>query len=364
MDTTASALERALECPASEVMPRVLSSSAYSDRGNNLHAFTRRVVRGVPIEDALVHVAEKWQPTAKAIDFRKLTAGLADIRSERAFAIDTEAQTVRFLGEDIGRRYPERTRAEFAGTEDIGAVASYTKRPVTIDVKTGWEPVSPPDENAQIQFFAARAYLDTGATEVEGRIAYIRESGAVHFDTHVFKRIEIEDFLDDLAELVPRIEAARAQLAETGMVTVAPGKWCRYCPALTSCPSKVGLARTLAGELGDVSRMLTALTPAQRGAAWAKAKEIKSLVDVVLDGLKECATQESFETRGGTKLVKLISFPQTRFAPDKAIALLHELGATREQIDECTSTYQVEQVREVNAPKALGEGKKRKPRAA
>lgn len=359
MDTTASGLERTLECPGSEVLSKVCTRSDYADRGNDLHGFVRKVSRGVPIADAIVHVAERWRTTAMAIDFRKLTMGLSQIRSERAFAIDTETQIVRFLGEDIGRRYPERTRAEFAGTEDIGAVR-YDKMPVTIDIKTGWDTVSSPDENPQVKFFAVRAHLETGANQVDGRIAYIRESGSVHFDAHVFSRMEMEDFLDDLSELVPRLEAARAQFEATGTVTVSTGKWCKYCPAATACPAKVGLARYLAGaELAEISAMLTALTPEQRGVAWEKAAEIASILKVVQDGLKDVVKQSgAFLTRGGRKQVKEITFPQARFVQERAIELLHKLGAPREEIDSCYSTTQISKVQEVNAPAPPGEKKK------
>lgn len=355
---TASGLERALECPASEVLSKIHRTTADATRGNSIHRFVRLGARGVPIADAIQHVAPKWQETCWHIDWQTLLGAITSIRSEHAFSIDVATNEVLFLGEDIGRRYPARARTQFAGTEDIGGI-DWDGMPVITDVKTGWQPVTDCADNPQLKFFALRAHLATGADRVRCRIAYIREDGRVQLDPHVFTRIELEDFHDSLRELVDRIEAARVQYAATGTVTVSDGPWCRYCPAVSVCPSKVALAREMLTVLRDFEKGLPVMTDAQMGEAWVKAKECERILEVIIDGLKINAKQRAFLTREGAKQVKSIVYPRADFSTPKALELLHELKATREQIDGCYNIRTVEQVREVNAPKPASAPRKR-----
>lgn len=357
---SASAIGRALECPASSVLPATQVHREDSARGTSIHRFARLGARGVPIEEAIRHVAPKWQATCWSLDWQTLLGGITQLRSENAFAIDVLTQQVRFLGEDSGRDYSSLGPTEYAGTEDIGGI-DYDGMPVTDDLKTGWQPVTPCAENSQVKFHALRIHLETGADRVRGRISYLREDGGVRPDVHIFTRIELEDFLDELVDLIPRIEAARAQLAAGSMPATSSGPWCRFCPAVSTCPSKTALARALGGDSDVVLRELRAMTKEQQGAAYVKAKEIQRLLEMILDGLDDCARKESFPSRLG-KIVKEIAYDKQQFSIAQAIELLHALGATREQIDSCYSTRAVRQIREVNDPNAVKVKKARAPR--
>lgn len=365
MNPTASSLERGLECPGSVVIEGVFpNGNAYTYRGTSIHGFARRVIRGLSVSDALQHVAESHRKTCEKLDFAKLTEGLTDLRSENAFAIDSESLAVRFLGEDIGRAYPLLAGTEFAGTEDLGAVRSSDNVIVTTDFKSGFLPVTECRDNAQIKFFSLRAHLATGAPTVLGRIAYIREDGGVRFDEHLFTRGELEDFADDLSALVARIAAARAQYERVGSVDTSPGPWCRYCPAVSACPSKIALARSALTDLPEIQRGLKLMTPEEKGKAWVKAKELETLLEIVIEGLKDCAIQEPYPTRGGEKMVKASMQSRSSFVQAKAIELLHQLGATRAQIDALYGSTTFPVVREVNVPKLPKERRPRKVRAA
>lgn len=357
---SASAIGRALECPASVILPATQVHREDAVRGSSIHRFARLVARGVPIEEAIKHVAPKWQATCWQLDWQTLLGGITEIRSENAFAIDVETQQVRFLGEDIGRDYSSVTATEYPGSEDIGGI-DYDGMPVTTDVKTGFLPVTECWENKQIAYFALRIHLETGADRVRGRLAYVREDGSVRLDIHVFTRIELEDFLDELTDLVPRIEEARAQLAAGITPATSSGPWCRYCPAVSVCPSKTALARALGGDTDVVLRELRAMAPEQQGAAYVKAKEIKRLIEMILDGFDDIARRAAFVSRPG-KVVKEIAYDKQQFSNAQAIELLHTLGATRAQIDSCYSTRPVRQIREVNDERTIKPKRARKPK--
>lgn len=355
---SASALGRALECPASCVLPATQVHREDAIRGTSIHRFIRVVARGVPIEEAIKHVAPKWQSTCWQIDWSAIVGGLTEIRSENAFAIDADTQQVRFLGEDIGRDYSSVTATEYPGSEDIGGI-DWDGIPCTSDIKTGFMPVAECSENSQVKFFALRIHLETGADRVRGRILYVREDGSVRPDVHVFTRIELEDFADELSDLIPRIEEARAQLAAGITPATSSGPWCRFCPAVSVCPSKTALARALGGDSDIVLRELRAMTPERQGEAYVKAKEIKRMIEMILDGFDDIARRSPFSSRPG-KIVKEIAYDKQQFSNATAIELLHSLGATREQIDSCYRSTPVRQIRELNDKSAP---KVKKPRA-
>lgn len=355
MDETASSLERLMACPASAVLPHVAETNDDADRGTEIHSFVRNVSAGMPRAKALALVPKEHLPVCEGIDFGRVCGDLSNVRAEVSYAIDVETSFARELGINLGRHYPTREPAEFAGTNDLEG-RRLDDVEVVADVKTG-DPVTACRENPQMMFHARARQLRTGAAEVEARLIYIRRDGKVSLDCAMFTAFELDCFEDELSALRARIEDARARFAATGQVSVSTGPHCRYCPAMTACPRYVALARTMAADVADIPARLEMLTPEQQGIAWEKAKAIEKLVEHVLDGLKAIAKQGEFPLPTG-KVVKAISFARQDFSRDKTLALLREKGATQAEIEALYTEATVTQVREGAGPKQLGAPKR------
>lgn len=362
MDDTASALERAFACPPSTFLPQVNESNEDADRGSEIHKFVRNVAAGMPIATALLLVPKEHQAVCQGIDFARVCGDLSNVRAEVSYAIDVERSEVRELGINLGRKYPPRRPAEFAGTNDIEG-RRIDDVEVVGDVKTG-ELVTPCRDNPQMKFHARARQLATGASEVEGRLIYIRRDGKVMLDCHTFRAFELETFQDEAVFFIERREAARARYEATGQVTVSTGDHCKYCPAMTACPRYVALARSMVVdvvELGtDVAaRGFVTMTPEQMGIAWAKLTDIGRVHDQIKEGLKAMAKQGSFPLPNG-KMVRMIEFARSDFSREKAFELMRAKGATQAEIEACYAENTVQQVREGNGPKILGAAPKRK----
>lgn len=352
---SASSLARVIACPASAVLPAVVTVGDAAERGTDIHAFMRRVLGGVPRSTALEHVSPENRVTCEGIDFAKVVEGLSEVRSEVSYALHAESLEVREIGRNIGRNYP----SEYVGLDRLpwlpGTLDMEGFRadgvPVVEDFKTG-QPVDAAAENPQLFFFALVRRALTGANEVEIRIRYVREDGRTYVDRHVADVFELDSFAADLERTASHVCRLHTGV-EKQDVTVRPGSQCRYCPAITSCPAHVALARAMSDEITAIDARIREMTPAERGNAWIKAKMIEGLLEHVITGLRECAIAEPTPLPDG-KVLRLIESQRRSFVQADAIALLRRLGATQEQIDECYRATTIEQVRATNPEKKKG----------
>lgn len=358
---TASSLERALECPASVVLPKVQEANEFARRGNDKHGFVRAIIKGVPVEKAILDVAEENVETCQNIDFQKIIGDLAEVQSEMSWAYDVETGKARFLGENIGRNYPQLGENEIAGTEDVYGIRLDGNQ-VTRDVKTGFMPVTLAKDNPQVKFFALvhnRRHPDHDT--VEGGIAKIGLDGKVKLDSHDFTQFELDSYADDLEDLVVRIKETRAQYEATGRVEVSKGEWCSNCNAKVSCPAYTALAKAMGSQLpsttADQARALvSAMAPEEMGIAFAKAKAYHLVAESVIDAVKEMAKINDIPLENG-KVLRPTSYPKEQFSGPKALKLLEQLGASPEQITSCYSTIEVVQVRERNTEASKSKSK-------
>jgi hypothetical protein len=357
INPTASALERVGECTASHVLPAAHTTSGYAKRGQVIASFVRRVLGGMPRAEAAALVADPdWRTTCTLLDFTKLVGDLSMVRGEMAYALNVETDDVRELGTNLGRNYPPLEENEIGGTDDIEGMR-IDDVPVVIDVKTG-QPVTACCDNPQIKFFARVLQLRTGAQEVEGRIAYVSDDGHVEVDSHTFSAFDLDSFGDDLAEIVRRVASARTRHAAGEVLTVSSGSHCRYCPAMAACPRYTALARTMVGDVEDMTARLGVMTPEQQGVAYEKAKEIEKFLGVVLDGLKELARQNPIPLRSG-KFYKETKSHSTHLNTPLALAMLREYGVTDVQIAALYKSTPTFPVKVVNGPKTLGAPKRK-----
>jgi hypothetical protein len=348
MNPSASSLERARACPASEALPRTNSTSEMAERGTAIHLFVRRVLKGMSLPRALSLVPNDWRQTCERIDFAKISGDLSEVCSEHSYALNCVTGEARIIGEDIGRRYPDLGPDWFVGTEDVSGV-DLTGKPVTGDIKSGFADVTDPEDNLQNKFFGKVHQSLTEADEVEGRIIRIDEAGFVRPISAVYSAFDLDSFGDTLIDIRDGVARARARVAAGEVPTVTEGEHCRYCPAFSACPAKAALVRNMLPELDDLRGRIAMMTLEERGKAWAKYKQIKPVFEAVESALKEAAAVDSLPLPNG-KWVGEISYPKQSFNKARAYALLRELGATDDQISSLTTTIVVDQIRELKRP--------------
>lgn len=355
---TASGLERGEECPASyAIQVRVHTTSVYADAGTAKHAFVEAVLAGhKSLADALADVPIEYRQTCADLDWETLLRDIdrATVRCEVAYAVDAATGAVRELGQSLGRKYPKLDDAEISGTIDIAA-RTLGGRWIVEDLKTG-QPVTACEDNWQIAFAAYAIHKLTGASEIVGRLTYLGEDGKVWHDEHVFDAFDLADFPVRLRVILQRIAKA-AQDVEAGKVVVNKGSHCKYCPAVASCPAHVGLVRHLVPELATLEKLTLAhLSPAQVGAAWARFKELRPLVEKIDASLKEYVRAHPGEvTTPDGMVLKEIPMGRTNVDGPRALALAREYGATQEEQASCMREATWTQIRAV-----LPEGAKKK----
>ena len=301
--STASGLEREIECPASAVLsPIVQESGQYAERGNAIHVFCRSVLAGTPRSLALAQVPEgQWRETCEHIDFAVLCAGVFDVRAEVAYRLNTDTEEARELGINLGRRYPPRAANEVDGTNDFEG-RDFVGRRVVVDIKTGFNLVTLCRDNPQMKFHAAVQMIIHNVDAVEAKIAYIDVGGAIRWDVHVFTRLELDLYGDVLVARRERIARAKETMRAGGRIEVHAGSWCTYCPAKISCPKFTALAHAMLGDLRDVAQKWGTLTPEQRAVAYLHAAEAKTVADSILESMKGLARTEPITLPGGKVL--------------------------------------------------------------
>ena len=347
---TWSAAERVEQCPASAVLPRVLEDTDDADRGRQGHSFLAKRIAGVSEQDALEGVNEKLHKTCRGIRLDVITAGLRNVRAEVSYAIDARADDVVELGVNINRGYDKwgwtRAAHVLCGTLDLEGERKFDDLPSVTDWKFGFQEVTPCKDNPQLMAEARARQLVTGAHEVEARIGYVRESGYVHFDRARFSRLELDAFADRQRATIAAVEFANVALAKRRRLTVNAGNWCRYCPSMPACPAYTALAKKMLRELAAMKKDLVAMTPAQQGKAWLKAKTILRLAKDVVDHLNAIAEVAPFPTEPGRE-VRGVTYNRERFDEKGAVTLLQLLGVSAEEVGQLYSVFPVTQHREL-----------------
>jgi hypothetical protein len=325
--STASALERELACPPSAVLsPTSRETDEDAERGSVIHVFIRSVAAGTPRAIALAQVPAKtdeekrWKETCEQIDVGAICEGLDEVRAEVAYRIDIAAESARELGVNLGRKYPARGPNDVDGTNDLEGRRPLTRRIVVIDVKTGSpQYVTRCSENPQMRFHAAAQMLVHDADEVEARVCFVDVGGEHDFDTHVFTRFDVDSYLDQLRARRERIARANEAIRAGQPFHVnADPKWCRWCPALISCPHHHALAAAMLGKLKEAHERWGTLTEEERGAATLHAYECRDLSERIIESMKVMATAKPIALAKGKELratgsgVRVVNAPRER----------------------------------------------------
>jgi len=343
---SASSLGRTMRCAASAVLPHAYTTHEAAETGTHIHSYLHDRIAGVPQDEALAKLPEALKKRCEAINIAALTAGLGNMRTEVAYALNLTDSTVRELGQNIGRAYVTFEN-EVPGTVDMVAFDTFRNIPVVKDFKTGFLRVTECKKNAQMLFAATVAMYQAEAQSVRAEIVYIDESGRESVDAHTFDAFDIDVYVAELRATHERVRKAHALVEQGRIPDVTLGDWCQYCPATHACPANVALVRSATTDLENVASRIAAMTPDEGGKAYVLNKRISKLADTIDENLRKLAKitplpiSDTLELREGE--------PQTRGTVEtaKLVALAKAKGATDEEIESCKKFTTSTQVREM-----------------
>jgi len=285
---TASALPRALACPASCALPAVSSTSDEAERGTQVHGFRQLIADGTPADEAINAVAESALAICERIDLRHVPRGG---ETEVAMAWDVQTRSARRLEVDGHRQY-EPTATEIPGTADL---VLWTETPVVIDWKTTAFDFDPKSAAAQLEHYALCVAEIAWADEDECAISVIADNGAVECNRWKLDATGLERARDRARRVWDRVQAARAHQGE---LDVTLGTHCRYCPSWRACPAHLRAVRQLAeGEVPEI-------TAESIGAAYSIARAAEKSVESVREGIKRFVSEHG-PVKAGNQLVSL-----------------------------------------------------------
>lgn len=291
-----SAVERAMRCAASVVLPRAGLTGEAAEAGSANHG---AIVDG-----------DRSKPVVQEI-----LSDATDVRHEVAYALNIETRSVRELGVNIGRNYGKLDANEIALTVDLECRKQGTWW--AVDWKSR-ERVTQARDNWQIRCEVMAVMGRHGADTSVGALAYLDDS---ELDAAPFDAFHVAQFWTDLSFLVKRIRGAREALAKGEQIDVAAGAWCKYCPAIPHCPAHTKLAKALLGELEGIDEQVQSLTVEQCGRAWELLKRYDAISDRVKDSIRTRARHEPIPVSGGKRLM-LVESSRRSLDTKKAAELL------------------------------------------
>jgi len=311
---SASAVERAMRCPASCVLPQARLVGEVADLGTAVHRFVEAV------RARAQQLAEGGSDYAHALDearteeLQRLTAssppeGLLEIvealdltripreaRSEVAFAWSLQTGEGRVLGEALDRDYSSVRDDEIPGTADLAWPEE--GRAVIWDLKTG-KSLGPAARNWQLRTLALAACRAWGLDEADAKLVYLRSDGHSYVDRAVFDAFDLSAFAADLQLLAERIARAGETVEAGRPPDVELGPWCRYCPALASCPGQTTQLRALVADATQglteqaVQQRICQLAPAHVGEAWLRLRGVAEVVKWTNDAIEAYVRQHT-----------------------------------------------------------------------
>ena len=283
-----SQLERIYHCPLSEALPHVQETSEDGAAGSAVHSFLEDVLNNgesEALQRATDDVREMWCK----IDKSKLPPlSRNHFTAETSFAHNPSSGVSRSLGSGLSRNARDAMLApgEMAGTLDL--VGCYGTSVVVIDWKTRYdERVADLERNWQLRTYALMAARAMGLTSARIMVFWVMDDGEVWPSEATMDALDLSSHEGSLRELLTvRGAAIKAKPEDRPQPQVGP--WCKYCPAMRSCPAQVA---TLSALMRGQGVELSALTPEAVAAAWPKVKAAKKLLEGLEKTLKQFATQ-------------------------------------------------------------------------
>ena len=259
---TASALERALACAASHVLPKVYDdASPWAAEGQALNEALDAHMAGQPYPSELRAWAEAAVDEAGPILRDKATL------IQPAYLYDPDWARAEYLGSRIGRNYGTATSRGYAGSADYVRVSDGVVE--VLDLKTGYGEVTPPASNPQLLFLARCASLLSGKSSARVGLLFAPRDAPPRVEWEDVGPEAFRSFEDSLDQLTEVLRSKATPEAYTG-------PHCRYCKARAACPAKAE-AEKEALALPQSSRII--VTKDNAGEVWAKVDAAREVLD-------------------------------------------------------------------------------------
>lgn len=238
---------------------------------------------------------------------------------ERTYALHVKTGAVRHLGDRLNRQYDAAGRKddEVVCTVDLVVrlsggmlrIIDWKSRERVTDVLENWQ--------MRIGTMGATGCEDMGAAEDAEMILGYLDDGEM--DTCTVDYMTVSAWWSDLFALRDRL----ARHSDTHQIH--EGSWCKYCPAMVSCPAKTQLALAMIGEL-NVAGQISELSDEQCGRVWEKARSAKDIVERVIDAVKERARTSPVPLPNGKRLVLVEQRGRETLDRDEVERVFTELG--------------------------------------
>lgn len=293
---SASRLQLAAACAASQSLPGVEESSAASDAGTERHELLAQVLTAP--SGVATFVPEHLRAWLDRV--REPSAWLCtpETVTELALAYDVATGKARLLGRNLGRHYPELAPTEIPGSLDYLLLEE--GRVVVVDLKTGQGDVPHPSRNLQLRFAALAAARYHGVDAARAGILHAPEGREPWWNWATFDAFDLAEIAGELERVVAAVTASREDVAAGRRPRLRVGEHCEWCPARHGCPARVAMAKRLAGEPEAVVQDLkSSLTPETAALALARWQAATKALQEVGNALFAYATEKPIAVGDG-----------------------------------------------------------------
>lgn len=309
---SASALDRAFNCAASEVLPHMQSTSEYAAIGTAVHAFIESARKnGREAALAAVDVEAPHRAFCEALPLDQLPTG-GDY--EVPIAWDYVTDRARVLPDGGGHRdYSDVKPTEFVGTCDfVGRVGEVA---IDGDWKTGFRYLGPPKQSRQLRFGALATARLAGLDEARVFYARLREDGSVFFSWASFDAFELAAIAEEMRGLAEILADAVTAADPSDPLDFHEGEHCDYCPAFNSCPAKVRLALAIGSgdahrDIASLERQVTSMTDVQLATAYEKLSSFLKLGERVKKAIHQRGAMHPLDLGDG-RVLGTVQWPWT-----------------------------------------------------
>jgi hypothetical protein len=326
---TASSLSRLLNCPGSSVLARAENVSAWADAGHEEHLELA--------DQLLAGTLPEW-----------IAAAIPDgSRSEVALAFDVSTRLGRIIGENIGRAYSGVGPYEIVGSCDTVGIEGDAV--VVTDFKTGHNDVELAATNPQLAFYCLAAARALGKSRAIARIIYTKSR---RIDEAELDTFDLAAFADRLERLHVRQAEMLAAKTRGDEISTREGAWCRYCPSVPYCGSKVALIKQMAGMtvIGD------AVTPAVAASAYEQIVRVEQLVRDARKRLETYVDEQGpIDLGGGRMFGRYVREGNERLSGDVAVtAIAAVVGESAKEFEKVAIERKTTKAAIERAAKAVG----------
>lgn len=320
---SASAMQRAFSCPESFALPKVeTESSKAATRGTTVHEFLRRVLTGEMTREealALVSLDDHGRTACEMADLDALPRGG---HYEVAVAWNPETDKARILGYDIDRNYEAHgadRETEVVGSFDIlGDLVD--RRVFNFDFKTG-RPQWGARDSWQLRTGAVIWAMIRGADEA--LVGHLIVNDDVRWDLWEIDAIALADYKAQLRDQMRKIRKLK-RIDDLASADVVEGEHCKYCPAFSRCPAKVGLVANIS-TMVRTGGPAAYLEPATAAVAWRTLDKYDDIAKRMRAEIEKAAAMSPIDLGDGYELKLAAGDDRDSITdPVKAILLLEQ----------------------------------------